>query len=429
MFRERQGFVRRNIKRKDLGKTRGIYTSYVQLHTMKIYYCDISNFEQLLIDNSIFENADSKGYLDPKKISGNAIKVIKEISTALEVSPSDIIYRTVSFLSDEKLYSTNLEINVKFESSNHRIHIYCPQFHLKALNPTKSYASYGIQDGSILFYEHEWISQTSSIPDGTAASVEIGKYSKDIREFITSELDLDGQYSRLKFILFYTDEDVKLAKYIRQNYAALVKMSESYVDLLILEQPYKLDNIHPYKYWKSLFESKLFEALKFIGYTSTKPYDKYSLYKLAEDYDIKFYDFPCILISSRFAKTEHFSIKVSPNPKLFFRKLMELSKIRISNRREFLSLKMTYIKQDFMITRNKNIETNKEIFDVFICHASEDKEQYVIPLVENLQNHNINCWIDKSEIEWGDSLVRKINEGLKFSKFVIVVLSSLLSRQ
>jgi len=31
VFREREGFVRRNKKRKDLGKTRGIYTSYQEL--------------------------------------------------------------------------------------------------------------------------------------------------------------------------------------------------------------------------------------------------------------------------------------------------------------------------------------------------------------------------------------------------------------
>jgi len=30
VFREREGFVRRNKKRKDLGKARGIYTSYRQ---------------------------------------------------------------------------------------------------------------------------------------------------------------------------------------------------------------------------------------------------------------------------------------------------------------------------------------------------------------------------------------------------------------
>jgi len=29
VFREREGFVRRNKKRKDLGKARGIYTSYL----------------------------------------------------------------------------------------------------------------------------------------------------------------------------------------------------------------------------------------------------------------------------------------------------------------------------------------------------------------------------------------------------------------
>lgn len=61
--------------------------------------------------------------------------------------------------------------------------------------------------------------------------------------------------------------------------------------------------------------------------------------------------------------------------------------------------------------------------DIFICHASEDKSEVVRPLVKALQKQDITCWVDEGEIKWGDSITQKVNEGLKISRFVIVVLS------
>jgi hypothetical protein len=66
---------------------------------------------------------------------------------------------------------------------------------------------------------------------------------------------------------------------------------------------------------------------------------------------------------------------------------------------------------------------NEEMKDVFICHTSADKMSYVEPLLAKLKTHNISYWYDKSEIKWGDSIVRKVSEGFRHSKFVIVVLS------
>ena len=61
--------------------------------------------------------------------------------------------------------------------------------------------------------------------------------------------------------------------------------------------------------------------------------------------------------------------------------------------------------------------------DVFICHASEDKLKVVEPLVAAFEQANISYWYDKAEIKWGESITKKVNEGLSISRFVIVVLS------
>lgn len=63
------------------------------------------------------------------------------------------------------------------------------------------------------------------------------------------------------------------------------------------------------------------------------------------------------------------------------------------------------------------------IRDVFVCHASEDKSKVVRPLVSAFEDVGISYWLDEIEILWGDSLTGKVNEGLRISKFAIIVLS------
>ncbi len=63
------------------------------------------------------------------------------------------------------------------------------------------------------------------------------------------------------------------------------------------------------------------------------------------------------------------------------------------------------------------------MYDVFISHASEDKKDFVAPLVEALQDAGIRVWYDTLEIEWGKSLREQIDNGIKHSKSAILVLS------
>lgn len=62
-------------------------------------------------------------------------------------------------------------------------------------------------------------------------------------------------------------------------------------------------------------------------------------------------------------------------------------------------------------------------YDVFISHASEDKDAVVRPLANALAQHGLRIWYDEFELKIGDSLRRKIDKGLANSRFGIVVLS------
>lgn len=63
-------------------------------------------------------------------------------------------------------------------------------------------------------------------------------------------------------------------------------------------------------------------------------------------------------------------------------------------------------------------------FDVFISHASEDKDDFVRPLAVKLSEIGLRVWYDESTLKVGDSLRRKIDNGLARSRYGIVVLSS-----
>jgi hypothetical protein len=63
------------------------------------------------------------------------------------------------------------------------------------------------------------------------------------------------------------------------------------------------------------------------------------------------------------------------------------------------------------------------LHDVFISHASEDKDSLVRPLAELLRDQHIEVWYDEFSLKVGDSLRRSIDQGLSQSRFGIVVLS------
>ncbi len=61
--------------------------------------------------------------------------------------------------------------------------------------------------------------------------------------------------------------------------------------------------------------------------------------------------------------------------------------------------------------------------DVFISHASEDKVSIVRPLVESLTRNGLTVWFDEYELHLGDRLRLRIEDGLKRSRFGVVIMS------
>lgn len=62
-------------------------------------------------------------------------------------------------------------------------------------------------------------------------------------------------------------------------------------------------------------------------------------------------------------------------------------------------------------------------WDVFISHASEDKDTVVRQLAATLEKLKVKIWFDEFSLKVGDSLSKSIDDGLQKSKFGIVVIS------
>ncbi|HEX2763831.1 MAG TPA: TIR domain-containing protein [Allosphingosinicella sp.] len=62
--------------------------------------------------------------------------------------------------------------------------------------------------------------------------------------------------------------------------------------------------------------------------------------------------------------------------------------------------------------------------DVFISHASEDKEDFVRDLANRLAAAGLSVWYDEFSLNWGDSLRQNVDRGLASARYGIVVLSS-----
>ncbi|MET0399126.1 MAG: toll/interleukin-1 receptor domain-containing protein [Longimicrobiaceae bacterium] len=63
------------------------------------------------------------------------------------------------------------------------------------------------------------------------------------------------------------------------------------------------------------------------------------------------------------------------------------------------------------------------MWDVFISHASEDKEKIAAPLADELRRRGLRIWYDDFSLELGDSLRRSIDAGLAQSRFGVIILS------
>lgn len=80
------------------------------------------------------------------------------------------------------------------------------------------------------------------------------------------------------------------------------------------------------------------------------------------------------------------------------------------------------IPRDDKVSSSTTNASNSE-WDVFISHASEDKDDFVRSLADGLRARGLSVWFDELTLRVGDSLRRSIDRGLARSRFGVVVVS------
>ena len=101
----------------------------------------------------------------------------------------------------------------------------------------------------------------------------------------------------------------------------------------------------------------------------------------------------------------------------------ELKRGAVDSRKTFIAMESVSKEQTDEIHDNSNGENTSMEWDVFICHTSEDKEEFVRPLAISLISRDLKVWYDEFTLTVGDSLRRSINKGLANSRYGIVVIS------
>lgn len=106
---------------------------------------------------------------------------------------------------------------------------------------------------------------------------------------------------------------------------------------------------------------------------------------------------------------------------LFHRKYSELVSVlkSISNDRPFVD-QMNGIQQ---VSVPKYQAKMIPEYDVFISHASRDKEDLVEDLYKSLNKLGIKIFYDKESLDWGDEWKKQILEGVNKAEFAIIVIS------
>ncbi|SOD13858.1 toll/interleukin-1 receptor domain-containing protein [Pedobacter xixiisoli] len=120
-------------------------------------------------------------------------------------------------------------------------------------------------------------------------------------------------------------------------------------------------------------------------------------------------------------KAEESAIKKQQREQSDFQKKLQQDYQRKKNAMDNL-FNQNYLSQGTNIAPDEQETTEKE-YDFFISHASEDKEAFVRIFADGLKNEGFNVWYDEFELKIGDSLRKKIDQGLSKSKYGIVVIS------
>lgn len=140
-------------------------------------------------------------------------------------------------------------------------------------------------------------------------------------------------------------------------------------------------------------------------------------------------------------KIADYQKKIADKSRDLGKKKQELRKAEVNEQNKFRKEQLDFQRKltqdiekqksqlDFLINQNysstndiSELQESKE-YDFFISHATEDKDEIVRDLAKALIEVGFDVWYDEFELKIGDSLRKKIDQGLSKSRYGIVIVS------
>lgn len=218
---------------------------------------------------------------------------------------------------------------------------------------------------------------------------------------------------RPKVALLYTDEDTNIASYVRTHFDSLDKASGSDCDVLFIENPRAVDSA---SFWKGSLDEISYVIWRSLGWERSKPYNKAEVYDVAKALDIPLDMLPCALTSEDGEIISESIIKLEGDLTSTFREIFRGYQDNASAN--------LFRSDDVDSEPSDSMEEfkDKEKPVCFLSHNSNDKE-IVRKVAASLHTFGIDTWFDEWEILPGDSIVGKIEEGLRKATHLVVFLS------
>ena len=124
-------------------------------------------------------------------------------------------------------------------------------------------------------------------------------------------------------------------------------------------------------------------------------------------------------------------VELKGNTRLLIQELERLNLVRVVGNVGWLEtlIEPTYDGIHYFDEQNESDsyisipKASSKKYDVFLSHASKDKETYIEGLYRVLDKLGITIFYDKESIGWGDHWKEKIIEGTQESEFAIIVIS------
>ena len=151
--------------------------------------------------------------------------------------------------------------------------------------------------------------------------------SKDFEDYVIT--DKNFTKSILTGVFLYTEQDIEIASYIRNNYNELDYLTGEWFNLYVLEKPYpSLKSLR--KHWKNILTAKLYDFSSIFRWMiGTRPFNKNESYKIADKLGVKSEYFPCLVLLpplKQLSSEDKLIIPIQEASKEYFRKLFSILK-------------------------------------------------------------------------------------------------------